>query len=262
VSLLSEQPDRNNDAEQAELDEEFGRQILSAHEAAIHEVVESDPTFAAQFLGAFWFRTYAAAGIYAGLRLVLDNPELSDAKKTEVIVEAEHTITRMIASDPEQVRPIVDISERYLRDVVPVIARHVLREAGPEGVSRMLSIAGQHVAGSVSPYFEQLTEAVGAEELDTSPEALLAQLQDGEMFVQHMKDQALGPELTIKDAATLVDLTPRALYQRVYRAEQRGEETPFYNAEEVGYGKLKVRQGELMEWTRSWTGKRKPRGRK
>ena len=259
---MSEQPDQNNDTEQTELDEELGRRILSAHEAAIHEVVESDPTFMAQFLWALWFRTYAAAEIYAGLRLVLDNPELSDAKKTEVIVEAEHTITRMIASDPEQVRPMVDISERYLRDVVPVIARHLLEEAGPAGVAHMLGIARQHVARSVSPYLKQLAEAVGVEEVDTSPEALLTQLQDEQMLVQHMTDQALGPELTIKDAATLVDLTPRALYQRVYRAEQRGEDTPFYNAEEVGYGKLKVRQGELMEWRKSWTGKRKPRRKK
>ena len=181
-----------------------------------------------------------------------------------MIVAAEQTISRMAASDPEFVRPMVDISERYLRDVAPVIARCLLREAGPEAVAYMLNVAGQHVAGSMSPYFAELVDAVGgdeAKEADLSPEALLAHL-DGDAFVEYTEEQALGRELTIEDAAELVDLTPRALYQRVYRAKQRGEETPFYNAGEVGYGKLKVRHGKLMEWRKSWTGKRKPRGRK
>ncbi len=67
-------------------------------------------------------------------------------------------------------------------------------------------------------------------------------------------------ELDVKQAATLLNITPHALHQRIRTARAREEPIPFRNIGNVGSGKLVVSKRELLEWSKTQRGRGRPKG--
>jgi hypothetical protein len=133
---------------------------------------------------------------------------------------------------------------------------HELRRRGQAQKSRGSAVYVLLDKGRAS----QVIEDVGHGRVKIDVTALLSSLNASPTW----NEWAVGTDedderLTIADAAAVVGMSAGALRQRVWRARQKGEWTPFVHSGPSDTFTASKR--ELIEWKATWVGKHKVRSR-